>query len=581
MFQFRQVVEKNVFRNSSIIAVVACISLCAPSPAWSADPQAQSDAHASAADNAERGGHKLAEAYDGWQLEYGGFSRTPILFDPIPTQSNPRKRVYPQLSKLDTISGRSHVPDYKANTFRQVVNLSVDDTIRKSKMATFQSVANIQDSHNADTKARDRHLALFSTLRGVAVLTLSYLDKTVAAGLATVQQQSDMDSLQQLLKQISWTNSKIANMNRSQLYNDVDEKFEACMINPAGAAAGRDDIAHVRLECPQCAAKYSQESKFHYCACCAEESVTVNSSTPGDVDTDCSASSNAPCSGLVEDNTLCSPDQFSLIGRLFYGLKMPGSSGEGGKAVENYARFFRSIYGDICYEQTSTGDQKIKYRLPLLSVPQQISVFRDGPGTACPEGFLYCPITQSALEKGICPSFNEVLTKVKNNTLQSEFQSRPTETTKLWIESTLSAVLNVSHYEAVAKMAESPSQENHRQQRWIETFCDASAVNAYKKLHLRMMTIALDHLLLNRKINDQDRASVRQMMNRVTDYLELGLEDSRSKVDQMLVGLEVESDRRKEALRGSTMASAEASNSLSQQLGEIMPGFGGVMHIGQ
>jgi len=168
--------------------------------------------------------NNLLLAHDGWDPDFNAYEKTPILFDSVGANRN---RQYPKLS-----TG----PDGIQN-----VSVSTDDEVMKSSLAIYRPVSEIQTSFAENQTERDNHLDMFKRLRGVAILTLSYLDKTVAAGLATVQQQVDMDTIHQLLKQISWTNSKIANPQRSQLYEDTEEKLNLCMALNGGTASALDN----------------------------------------------------------------------------------------------------------------------------------------------------------------------------------------------------------------------------------------------------------------------------------------------------------------------------------------------------
>lgn len=160
------------------------------------------------------------EMFKGWTMLYKGYGRSPILFNQI---DGGRDRKYPELAfrKDDPVSSENSL---------KVLNLGVDDELSKATMAVYQPLHQMADEFSMDKRATDQHFALFNTIRGIAVLTLSYLDKTVAAGLATTQQQVDEHVTQSLLKQIAWTSSRLANPNKSQLYVDTDEKVEACMF---------------------------------------------------------------------------------------------------------------------------------------------------------------------------------------------------------------------------------------------------------------------------------------------------------------------------------------------------------------
>lgn len=75
--------------------------------------------------------------------------------------------------------------------------------------------------------------------------------------------------------------------------------------------------------------------------------------------------------------------------------------------------------------------------------------------------------------------------------------------------------------------------------RWLESFCDASAIAAFKKYHYHLMALVEDHLTLNQRITEWERAKARSFMERVTRQIALAEMDADSsiKADQLLAGL--------------------------------------------
>lgn len=619
-------------------------------------------------------GRENWKAFDGWQDEYSGFKRSRILFNP--TDTDELRFMFPENGVMGLGS----------------MDVHVDDEIDKSQLITFQSIPTIQKGFADNTKARDDHLNLFATVRGVAISTLSYLDKTVAAALATTQQQVDQDATHQLLKQISWTSAQIANPDREELFQDINEKFEACMWimgrNEESTEGTMDTgtlpdyLKHVSLSyCKQsdneCRNAYSREKPetyeqgenqsdypwaYHYCVCCAERDVSINNS-PG-------FKSELSKSGKTS-NSPAENDGWSLADRLFIGTRLPdnllGIETRRNATVNiiSFAQLWRSIYGDyllvnplkqadsgMLYDdlmnhigegsvpkwksyknamKKEVGSVKSVYIPPYLSVPQWIEVFRERSALQytnenlynrinnCSEtttktgldylylyhagrSTYYCPTAQEGLKHGICPAVRYILWRFDNGTISDCFDGKAQDDCNedslrsLWLEASMGGPLtaadftNLSGMRATTGASSSSSsfaleiqgtgadQRGDRRDRWITTFCDSSAVTAFKKLHLRMMSITLDFMTYNTKLTRNQKDRVMKLMNRVSSYLELGAMDSITAVRNQLVALHVEGDRRGEAERAAMWSSAIAAQETSQQLGELLT-FGGSLDL--
>lgn len=572
---------------TSAIYVVLTVIGCTGLFAQTASAEDIVDEGRQAIDNEINAGTDLKGAREGWQMEYGGFRQSPILFDPREDSSDlgsTRRRTYPPMN------------DEGLGKMREgQMNISVDDELDKTKLAIFQPIhsaedgdQNIQTSFADNARLRDNHLNLFRTVRAVAIMTLSYLDKTVAAGLATTQQQVDQDTTHQLLKQISWTTSKLANPDRDQLYNDLDEKFEFCM-HSHGAGLSPIYMKHVNIECPRCQNLLppggpSTGGAYHYCVCCAETGKVVNQS--------------------IHDST--GEPYWSLVERLFYGLQKPvgeitaGENTYKAEAIVNYGTFFAALYGDIRFENPTSGQETMTFRYvsPHWSVPNAISYLRDldDGHASCQqtdEVFFYCPITGSVVQTGICPAFRQLLEWEHAGVLEQKRQDNPAQLNNLWIEASLGGPITVEDLTNILKMRtdDNPNvklfdsvtkgnSSHKRLSKYVESFCDASAVTAFKKLHVRMMSIALDHMALNRKATERDKAMARQLMSRVSQYLELGGIDSRSSNEEMLVAAGIESDMKQAAQTTAAWAAAASAQETQNQIGEILPAFGGSMETG-
>jgi hypothetical protein len=605
-----------------------------------------------------QGGDLLVEKYEDVAREYGGFRRSPNLFGP--NSSGGSAHPGASMSAMDIglnprNPGRAGI-NLAGRADLQALDLSVDDEISKSSMAPFQNTVSkggtrtIQNSFLENESERDTYLDSFQTARAIAIMTLSYLDKTVAAGLATSQSQADADTTHQILKEMNKSMSKIARPNRARVFDDQDEKFEICMQGilktPGTPSAEADRLApgavkpfafiwdpfvQCQLNVPlskYCGGQQAYDkSRYHFCSCCAESNETVNRSTV------------VPAG--ARDRSLVSGEGFSLIDRVFMGVTVPNGwvkfdskepgretneAYNGGVALTDFATMVRSLYGDILFtpkqgipatpggSAPSTGKLTIKMASPLLSIQQWIMAVRNfseikevdpykrlingavkaaDAGETCywenNEGMWlrYCPSFGSSIKWGIEPALRQLialendktsnkLNDYANDTAAYSFTgadgrlqtyqytndkgatvtfSRKEAVTQMWVEASLGGVmLSRADLTAMAELAGTSDGE-----RIIESFCDTSAVEAVKRLHRKMVALSNDMLTANRRANTSEKNDVLALIKRVDDQLKAGTEDSRSKVDELLLALDMQRDRRREALRSSLVATGNAS----------------------
>lgn len=359
---------------------------------------------------------------------------------------------------------------------------------------------------------------------------------------------------------------------------------------------------------------------YQFCMCCADRALEVNDSSVGKVKVTgnevkdgyrrnlCSEYVRRMVSSGYKENDIQGDlsggedafgnHSYSLVERVFMGLSyeednktfnsnLSGSfdSSEKLKAiVSNFAHFFQDIYGDVCMYETK-GDKdtpgfiRKQFVSPFWSVPQLVDLMRNGrPDEACDRATQYCPITQQDVNVGICPAFKLLVALEYKGDLHKIMVGETSETgiTKsevegYWVQATLGDTLTARDFQNVVRDFQRHPEFN----RFIETFCDASAGAAVKKLHTRMLSIALDHLLLNQKITDEDRKMVRRLMDRVSEYLTLAAQDSSSMANSMIIANEVQRNRLDQADRGSFIASALGASRNSAQLDELDAPFGG------
>lgn len=265
--------------------------------------------------------------FDGWSQLYQNYNKTPIFFK---NGNNQPQAAYLQdsASGSEISSTQKQLQQYQSI---KVFNRGVDDEVSKASMTIYQPLHLMGAGYASDPEALDNHLDLYTTLMGTTALTLSYLDKTVAAGLATTQQQVNSHVSNQLLKQISWTTNKLANPERSPLYQDIDEKIEACLTYGSDKAwqfTGRVPFAPetacnkvCRREGNLVPGPTNGLPSYDYCVCCAEVVAEINHSYKN---------------GSFDPNDKTKNDDnsyvWSLVDRVFV-----GSEGPGGGVIDNLA----------------------------------------------------------------------------------------------------------------------------------------------------------------------------------------------------------------------------------------------------
>ena len=593
-------------------------------------------------------GNPVVNDYDGIPSEYNAYKGSPIMFDQKTTQNNQTKivRNYPSLSLLPGGLGEMITRN----------DISVDDEISKSSKATFISKGEIQKSFLEDQVSRNNSLDLFKTERGIAMLTLAFLDKTVSASRGTVQAEADADYNSQLLKQISMGIDKMANPHSRRMYDDADEKFQACIDVMKASATGANltnkqtmvmaDINSCMQEVntgPKLNPGVSSPAKisdYHLCVCAASKSTTIQPSISG-----------------AESIPGLNPFYYySAVDMVFLGKALDNNIGIGSATkidqsmaasdkLREYAGQFRALYGDVIFFKPDPNGDKVstKYIPPFLSMKDWIRLLRDKKvydnsatdsqqnayqrfltaANRAPEGendalggcqinrnplgtmsgktveipLSFCPITGRVLEVGICPAMRSLVYLSDKNLLNNWYidPAKNGDLSRLFIEASLggetitagdlrnlsskdktATTPNFSDADVSSGLSENQMQLGTEKYRWMENFCDASAVSAFRRIHLRMISIAKEHLTLNRAIRDADRDEIVALMQRVTDQLNLGEADAESgKGENLIEAMRVESSRRKMADSVATTSALGAANSNNGTLSSFSTQFGG------
>jgi hypothetical protein len=580
--------------------------------------------------------------FNGWSQLYKGYGRTPLMFY---SGVDGKARAYPPLASPNRIfsdveMSSDQVKEGMQRSLKRM-NLGVDEEINKTSVSIYRPLYGAYNAGSeaspdvytiglagefaSDSAQNDSFVSLFKTIRAISTLTLSYLDKTVAAGLSTTQSQVDNHVTQNLLQQISWNSDKLANPNRSFLHQDVDDKVEACLTyggigeniseaypNIVGFPSKMKEKGSVCENCP--------ESVYDYCICCSQALADANwtvQETTGATD---EFDQNAKYNGASVNHT-------RLSDRIFFGNSL-GTEDPKFSSVQLMANQFRFVYGDILLGQCSEsqGDSrncqmKVEFQYPQYAPQDLVRLFRDGiyiggkidnsmgqlsTPSSGEDNKKFDPYVQTlaGIDLGICPSIKQIMcgwpatseitteinrhyfrqaslgrlitgADIKNMFImlgrpEGSLSGSKTEKGTAFDEMGQPTELSFTSYnekscEPDSKTGKVSWEPEGRFRRWLETYCDASAVSAFKKFHYRLMAVVEDHLTLNQKVTEYERSKARSLMERVTKQIALAEmdADSSSRADQMLAGLTQEgnaSDARDTMISTDTLSAARENS---------------------
>ncbi len=613
-----------------------------------------------------RGGHNAVGAYDGYSHEYDTTRFQPQTsnismgsqLNNTGSNTDPHVYTYPELTRstkwgvyqpsLENADGLTYKKNssgsmkYEMKTFDMTslssLNLNVDDDMYKSQMIGFQSIPDMVNSFQnpqsstglgKSTRATigtasgtlgtssgsnywgDRLTNVTQSTLSVSSMAMGFLDKSISSSTSSTMQLAYLDSLAHLMKQVSWNTARLTTPNRDTLYRQIDEKFEACMLNANNSntigGTSSDAYAHVATDCPsECDSV--KPIVYSYCTCCAERSVTVNNSSTGTGSSGNGSNGSGSVSRFAErlckgnEPTGCNANQdqtFSLVERAIVGTKRDYSATQAGStnfSPLQLAYNFQDLYGDWCsYNCESNGVKyiKTKYVAPLFSVQQQVQFIRNGgeksqmlqTGTVkyCDSSnpaamFAHCPSSGENVA-GVCTAFRAILELVRLNKYEEMRADPNSDTAKqlnnLWTIATIGSPWTRQDFANVMELGDPPYYTSAYQERWIESYCDAAATTAFKRIHLRMASLVADHLTMNLKLTPQERNQVLGLLNRPLEALNMALREAQSSVE-FGVGAAQEAGRKREAARGSAMAAGRALQAMSGQFADVGPWGGNV-----
>ncbi len=537
--------------------------------------------------------NSMLDSFDGWSTLYRGTRNTSLMVDPYKLSEQYPELFYseredsnrPSLGKEYTLPKNN--TDNMDSGNADATDIGVDDEILKTSMSIYQPIRRMQKDFLEDQAARNAYLDNALTVRGIAIMTMGFLDKTVGAGLTSIQQQADQETVQNLLKQISWTTSKMANPDRAQIYRDTDEKLEACLevaFQSQAPTASIQGLSRkiVSFDCDEkkcgtapvatkpyrtttsgeTAYKQQGNGTYAYCVCCAETKDELNK-----------INENNPDTGV----------RYSLASRLFYGTKKPTAST---LKMTRMLNWFRKTYGDVIVQnKTAGGPDKIftyAYVPPEYSVRRLAAAFNDGckepnsaaevvfndtPGTNCP-----MILRDFKIKYGICPALVNVL---HNWRAINNRATRTTEHVRMLLEASMGLMLTANDVENLLGFnggepdgLPAGKEPTDGMRRWIRNFCNASSFTAVTRFHTKQSQIINDHLILNQQLTSIEKGKILELMSRVSQHIALAEKDSSSSypVEALLEGLLVKTGREN---IGKQAAISGASGAMKARVGEI------------
>ena len=533
------------------------------------------------------------------------FGRTPLLIDRRDVEKGPLNMVSedsaqekggnrPNLGKVFGYDTHTKVPDAES--------LTTDDEVLRTAMASYQPIRRMRMDFLNDENSRDLYLDSALTLRGVSIMAMGFLDKTLGAGLHAIDQQANASIQSSLQKQVLWTTTRMSNDDRAQVMRDVDEKIEACLESALqsqqGVAqktiSGSGARKWVQYECSdECGNqptgggnRYQGDSAtldnagngtYEYCVCCAESDLKLNKLNVG----------NRQPVGLDSQ-----PDElWTLAERAFYGV----SDDESESKLKSRVKEFKLLFGDVVLkgatEGGGTGTFHYATQMPKASPQKIVSMYKNrcyhsgGPAAAdLKEHGTDCHLeeeTRFKVKCGICPSLMLIMENWDKILKKEPVNTECGDKDRLWMEASFGHPINGRDIKQFLAINGDPSanldsgEEKELGARVIESWCEASAIAAASRLYAMKKAASVDHVILTNHLTETEKAQFLRLVNRYGEYLAMAQLDANSKLatTALATGASILYDRGRLGYSMSAMAKAHTQSVNAAQSGH-MQGWG-------
>jgi hypothetical protein len=541
-------------------------------------------------------GQELRNAYD----------RAPQLIDRRKLEENTLDMISEDSAREDGGKRPSlgRALNYSHHTkIKHAESLSVDDEVLKTAMAVFTPVRRLRGDFLNDANSRDAYLDSALTLRGVTVMAMGFLDKTLGAGLHALDQQATANINVEMMKQLNWTTTRLANQEREEVMRDVDMKVEACLEAALGSGAAPKQVdtgtttrkwvwtEECSQECgekpnPNTTFKGSTErisnlgnGTFAYCVCCAETAKNLNQ---------LHANGERPRSLRQSGNQL-----WTLVERAFYGVK---SSDNGDPSMlDDRVEAFKLLFGDVVLKPVKAGGAQgdeegffhFANQMPKASPRKLTAMFKN----LCKHGDgqlldLSEPGSQSAchlnakskfkINCGICPAAIDIM-KNWDGVLDGSYTGgKCGDLEQTWMEATMGHPFTGREVKQFLLLNGDPNanlkEPKEIAARVIESWCEASAVAATSRLYASMKTVAADHVTLSNALTTRQKAQFIALTDRWGETMNMAQLDANSKLASMavLTGTSIFYDRERAAMTASSQVAMSARATESAQFAGML-----------
>ncbi|HMO17890.1 MAG TPA: hypothetical protein PJ989_07375, partial [Oligoflexia bacterium] len=460
-------------------------------------------------------------------------------------------------------------------------NVGIDDEVLRTSMAMYQPKFRLDLDFLNDRSARNQYLDQAKTLRGVTVLAMGFLDKTLGAGLTDIQAQADANTTSEIMRQVNWSLERLATPERANVYRDIDEKLESCLelaLNekPITARIKGDTYKRVEFQCdrercgqpPSSEKKYSPKSEtdysrhgngtYRYCLCCASTDQDLNMLGDGQ---------NRKPTKLISNERV-----WTAVERAFLGTSHEINS----EQLNKYIEIFKLLFGDVVIKKipeqnSSNTESTLRYvtQTSKMAPLEFVSMVRNRCKKNDPsqkdlglEG--NCGVDEDKLfniKLGACPALYNIL---KNWDSISQGGGKDILRDNL-PEATVGLRITGSIVEAIIiASSQTENQVSQEDQKLavaeaISAICDASALAGATRHLVYIKSAAEELMALNNQVRQRDKAIVRQLIERYFDHLRYDQIDKQSKYElrAVITGLEMNKDRIKSAINASVVQAAQ------------------------
>ena len=467
-------------------------------------------------------------------------------------------------------------------------------------MAVYQPLPRIENDFLEDKTLRDHYLDGAKTLRGVTIMAMGFLDKTLGSGLHMIQTEADNFVQNHLLKQISWTTTRLANPNREVVFRDTDEKLEACLEIALVDKVAKSDVKgktreRVHFQCKETCGKApehkhdyrtddgkeSGNGSYSYCVCCAE--------TDDDVNKLGEDGERKPIALPQETNRI-----WTLWERLVWGVMHQSKKGEHKDKVDKLVDELAMLYGDYTVKKHGGSGGggggggepyfTYTYQMPKVSPRRFVALYKNrcyhssnGTPDRDLDRYANCGMGDTDAFKvnyGACPGLMNILYKWEE-IIKGQ---KPGDLNKWWAEASMGSMLTGRRVRGFLTLGGEAASKVEKGKEppvllsAVEAWCEASAVSGAARQHARFKAMVNDFLSINAGVlDDTQKMRARMLMDHYTEAFTLMEHDANAKwaTKEVLMNNSIHYDRRMAEILSNLSETAVNDTSIAANVGGL------------